>query len=230
METLTETKVLPLLKQKYNLHGIIKARVIHLAGIGESVVDDAIGDLERLSNPTVGLLAHPGIVDIRITAKALSEGQAEEMIEEIQQRVIALFPNKIFGFDEETLPNAITDLAKKKRISISIDSRGLTGFWPLDWITGDQEIISIQSSPQSSNPVNCNYDPANPAFIQTDFCFSQIDGESKVDFFILTPSQEVHFSNLYNGPSAQGGLWAMNIFLEHLRQTLLNLETQKGME
>jgi len=43
METLTEIAVLPLLKQLYQLQGIIKPRVIHLAGIGESVVDAAIG-------------------------------------------------------------------------------------------------------------------------------------------------------------------------------------------
>ena len=80
MEYLMQNQFLPYLRQRFDLHGIIKARVIHTAGIGESQIDEMIGDLETLSNPTIGLLAHSGQVDVRITAKANSENEADQMI------------------------------------------------------------------------------------------------------------------------------------------------------
>src|SRR5512133_1371412 len=69
MEYLAENEVFPYLKKRYELSGLIKARVLHTAGMGEGAIDEKIGDLELLANPTVGLAAHYGMVDIRITDK-----------------------------------------------------------------------------------------------------------------------------------------------------------------
>ena len=67
-------------RQRFNLKGTIKARVLHVAGVGESTIDEWVADLETVSNPTVGLAAHPGQVDVRITAKAESMDAAMQMI------------------------------------------------------------------------------------------------------------------------------------------------------
>ena len=77
MEYLIENRVIPYLKEHFQILGTIKASVLHAAGVGESQVDEWIGDLETLINPTVGLLAHPGQVDIRVTAKAGSQEEAD---------------------------------------------------------------------------------------------------------------------------------------------------------
>jgi molybdopterin-biosynthesis enzyme MoeA-like protein len=78
MEYLVQHALLPYLKKRFNLTGVIKSRVLHTAGVGESQIDDLIGDLERLSNPTVGLAAHSGQVDARITVKADTLERADE--------------------------------------------------------------------------------------------------------------------------------------------------------
>ena len=70
METLLADAVIPYLQKRFNLNEVIKVRTLHVSGIGEGVLDDQVGDLEALSNPTVGLTAHSGVVDIRIAAKA----------------------------------------------------------------------------------------------------------------------------------------------------------------
>ena len=62
MEYLTANALLPYLVKAFDLHEIIKAQVLHTIGLGESTVDDKIGDLELLENPTVGLLAKSGQV------------------------------------------------------------------------------------------------------------------------------------------------------------------------
>ena len=87
MEYLTQNVVIPYLRERFQLTGTIKARVLHVAGVGESQVDEWIGDLETNPNPTVGLLAHPGQVDVRITAKANSMAEADRMIAEMEARV-----------------------------------------------------------------------------------------------------------------------------------------------
>ncbi len=70
MSFLMEWKVLPYLRQHFHLHEVIRTRLLHTVGVGESQIDDLIDDLEKLSNPTVGLTAHSGQVDVRITVKA----------------------------------------------------------------------------------------------------------------------------------------------------------------
>jgi nicotinamide-nucleotide amidase len=106
MEYLLESAILPYLRQHYQLSGIIKARLIHTAGVGESLIDERIGDLETLSNPTVGLAAHSGQVDVRITAKADSEAQANEMIQGIESELRQRLGDWIYGADQETLEEA----------------------------------------------------------------------------------------------------------------------------
>jgi len=103
METLAETEVFPFLRQTYQLRGVIKARVLHTAGVGESLIDEQIGDLEALANPTVGLAAHAGAVDVRITAKAASQAEADALIASLEADLRRRLGDGIFGADEETL-------------------------------------------------------------------------------------------------------------------------------
>ncbi len=54
MEYLMQNRREPLPAPALPLTGMIKARLLHTAGVGESQIDDLIGDLEKLDNPTVG--------------------------------------------------------------------------------------------------------------------------------------------------------------------------------
>ena len=62
-------------------------RILHCAGLGEGTIDEKIGDLELLANPTVGLAAHTGVVDVRIAAKAETEDQAAALIAAVEKEV-----------------------------------------------------------------------------------------------------------------------------------------------
>ncbi|MEP7355987.1 MAG: CinA family nicotinamide mononucleotide deamidase-related protein [Anaerolineales bacterium] len=80
-EYMLEHTVEPYLRANFDLSSIIRARVLRTVGIGESLIDARIGDLEELSNPTVGLAAHPGQTDIRLTAKAATVAEADAMLD-----------------------------------------------------------------------------------------------------------------------------------------------------
>jgi competence/damage-inducible protein CinA-like protein len=115
MEYLIQNKVLPYLRDRFTTHAIIKTYIIHSAGVSESQIDEWIGDLEELSNPTVGLAAHNAQIDIRITAKAETAQQADELIEGLASRIRQLLGDHIYGINEETLASVIT--AKLKALS-----------------------------------------------------------------------------------------------------------------
>jgi competence/damage-inducible protein CinA-like protein len=123
MKTLLLDYVLPLLQSRYDLAGITLSRTLHTAGMGESNVDELVADLEALSNPTVGLAAHPGQVDVRITAKAASAELAQRLIQPVEAKVRRLLGIKIYGSDGETLDDVVAELLSQHSLSfdLSID-------------------------------------------------------------------------------------------------------------
>ena len=86
MEYVLHESVIPYLQKKFNLNEIIKVRVLHCAGLGEGMIDEKITDLETLSNPTVGLAAHTGVVDAH-RRQSKSESEANAMIAEVESQV-----------------------------------------------------------------------------------------------------------------------------------------------
>ena len=120
MKTLLLDHVLPLLQSRYDLAGITLSRTLHTAGMGESNVDELVADLETLSNPTVGLAAHPGQVDVRITAKAASLELAQRLIQPVEARVRHLLGVKIYGSDGETLEGVVAELLSRNKLSFDL--------------------------------------------------------------------------------------------------------------
>jgi competence/damage-inducible protein CinA-like protein len=100
---LLDGAVVPLLRSRYPSPGALRLRVVHTAGIGESDLGERIGSLLHAANPTIGLAAHPGQVDVRITAKAESGEQAEAMLRATETTVRERLERWIYGVDETTL-------------------------------------------------------------------------------------------------------------------------------
>jgi competence/damage-inducible protein CinA-like protein len=116
MEYLFVQKILPQLIRTIQNPSFIKKTVLHVSGMGESVIDDLIEDLEKLSNPTVGLAAHFGQIDVRITAKAETENQADQMLQEIAAIIKEKLGDYIYGVDDVLLVDVVKDeLAKSKK-------------------------------------------------------------------------------------------------------------------
>ena len=124
MKFLMTENVVPYLQQKYQL-GIIKARTLKTAGIGESALDDLLGsDLLENSNPSIGLAAHSGQIDVRITAKADSEKVADELIKHTELLVRERANKFIFGAENDELDQVLADLIVNLNRKISIAEAG----------------------------------------------------------------------------------------------------------
>lgn len=226
MEHLFEYTVLPYLRERFNLQSTIKAYVLHAAGIGESQVDEWIGDLERLSNPTVGLAAHAGQIDIRITAKAASEEEAELLIKPVADEIRRLVGDAIYGAEEDTLEEIVLHQLQLKGWTLGIAECGLNGDIA-------QRIAACKSDGQHTLVVNefCDYallenrvnQLAIENRVQVALGASLVHGAEKQTLTLVlhTPLGEYHTIRSYGGPPAMGPGWAVNTALDFLRRNLL---------
>jgi nicotinamide-nucleotide amidase len=121
MEHLMRTSVIPFLRERLHTgETVIKSKVLRTCAIGESSIDERIADLMRSSNPTVGLAAHVGQTDIRITAKAHSQAEADRLIADMEARVRARVGEYIYGTGQETLEEVVARLLAQRNARVSI--------------------------------------------------------------------------------------------------------------
>ncbi|MFH1931005.1 MAG: CinA family nicotinamide mononucleotide deamidase-related protein [Pseudomonadota bacterium] len=122
LKFLLRTEIIPRLGQRFNLSGHrLIYRVIKTVGVGESKVDQLIGDLILPGkNPEVGLLASQGEIKIRIAARAGSEQEAQALIDPIDKKVRSRLGSRFFGYDKDTLEGVVDSLLAKKDLFISI--------------------------------------------------------------------------------------------------------------
>lgn len=127
MKFLFTEKVVPYLRERYGLTSeIIKARLLKVAGIGESQLGEMIGtELQEASNPTVGLAAHSGQIDVRITAKATTEFEADQMIGEVEAQLRALIGSYVFGVDKDTIESALVNQLRADASGIAVTEVGI---------------------------------------------------------------------------------------------------------
>lgn len=109
MKRMFDEQVAPRLRERAPA-AIIKVRLLRTAAVGESTIDEQIDDLQRLENPTVGLAAHTGQVDVRITARAATEKEALTLIDHVARQVRDRLGIAIFGEDDETLEAVVARL------------------------------------------------------------------------------------------------------------------------
>ncbi len=127
MEYLMEHAVLPYLKEKLQLKDVIVIRTLHTVGQGESRIDEAIGDLETAANPTVGLSAKAGQVDIRITSKAATFEEACALNDEMERRVRRQVGSFVFGADDDTLESVVARLLMDRHVTLASVESGTGG-------------------------------------------------------------------------------------------------------
>jgi nicotinamide-nucleotide amidase len=120
LEYMLSKKVMPLLVERMGGAKVTKIRILRTCAVGESNVDRVIGDLMTTKNPTIGLAAHAGQTDIRITAKAATETEAETLIAPLEAEVRRRLGVAIYGVEKETVPEVIGGLLAKKNLRLGL--------------------------------------------------------------------------------------------------------------
>jgi nicotinamide-nucleotide amidase len=108
MKPMLSHQLLPFLRERFDVDRMIRTRVVHTIGMGESEIDHRIGDLFRSSeNPKIAVLAHDFRVDVKIMARAASPDAAEQMIAPLQAEIERRLQGGVFGTDDDTPAGAI---------------------------------------------------------------------------------------------------------------------------
>lgn len=223
MEFLMEKSIIPFLKSTYHLQGLIKTRTLHTAGIGESLIDSMISDLETLTNPTVGLAAHSGQVDIRITVKANSESEANQMIKPIENEIRNRLKESIYGADNESLEKIALDHLQSHHWHLVVcenNSKGILAqrleafpdiFLAGETLTGnlsDEVLITATERFRTYHSAECglgiSIKPHHP--------------EQTITIYVSTPTKQDTYSRPYGGPPQYAPTWGANHALNILRK------------
>lgn len=222
MEFLIRHNVMPYLRQRFDLKGTIKARILHTVGVGESQIDDMIGDLEALSNPTVGLAAHSGQVDVRITAKAESESIADDLITPVEAAIRQRLGGWIYGADEETLEDAALKALQGKGWTLVVVEAGLSGnlIRRLAAASGPflgGEMLTETPDPQELHECTESFRKSRGADVALGVTVAPAGEKQDVHLVLITPEGEQQLTRPYGGPPEYAPRWALHHSLDLIR-------------
>jgi nicotinamide-nucleotide amidase len=219
MEHVLHESVIPYLQKRFKLDEVLKVRVLHCAGLGEGMIDEKIADLETLRNPTVGLAAHTGVVDVRIAAKAKTEHEADAMIAEVEAQVRERLGNIVFGADDDRLESVALEAVASRGLRLAAIESGLDG-------------LLARKIPHTASIPNLTADSLRDALrvAQAESRADVLLGvavfpeERAAEMAMITPKGEKTHRITYGGPPKSLPRWSMNLALNWLRTTMEEME------
>ena len=99
---------------------VLISRTLKTTGLGESTLDEALGDIRAGEDPTVGVYHKADGVHVRLASKALDEATARARIEPVEAAIRALLGDNIWGADEDTFQEAVARLLDSRGLSIAV--------------------------------------------------------------------------------------------------------------
>jgi nicotinamide-nucleotide amidase len=120
MAGMMNDEILPRLKQRFVLPSIIH-RTILTHGIPESRLAETLADWENNLPPpiTLAYLPAPGQVRLRLSAKSADAEHIAALIETEVQKLQAIIPAAIFGYEQDTLEAVVGRLLRARRATLA---------------------------------------------------------------------------------------------------------------
>ena len=225
METVLHNAVIPYLQERFTLDEIIKVRLLRTSGIGEGDLDEKIADLEKLRNPTVGLAAHAGVVDIRLAAKAKTEAEVNQMIAEVENEIRQRLGKKIFGTDQEQLESVTLAALEKHGWQLVALESGLEGALSnLLKKAANPSLLKVEDQnlkPGELLPALQKMRAERNAEAALGIAFFLGEDEQIAELVLITPAGEKKRTISYGGHPKNALRWAPNIAINTLRRAAL---------
>lgn len=92
---------------------VIRSRILRVAGLGESMVEEKVKDLMLDVNPTVAPYAKLGEVHLRVTAQAPTPEEGDRLIQERVDAVAARLGSALYGRDDESLERVVVEALRR---------------------------------------------------------------------------------------------------------------------
>ncbi len=147
MKPMFDDLVIPYLEQFSD--GVIRSKSIRVFGLGESAVDEMLGDLiNNSTNPTVAPYAKTGQVELRITAKADTVDKAKAMLEPVREQIESVLGDRVYGTGiDNSMENVVVGILRDKKLKATC----------AESCTGGLIAEKITRIPGSSDCFDCGY-------------------------------------------------------------------------
>lgn len=119
MVAMLDREVMPRLRVAAGKAAVLKSKVLHTWGYGESQVAEILDDLYAATNPSIAFLIADMEVRVRITAKADDEPGAAALIAPVEAVVRERLGDVVFAVDDETCLDVITRLLDERRLAVA---------------------------------------------------------------------------------------------------------------
>jgi hypothetical protein len=221
MEYILHESVIPYLQNSYNLTQVIKVRLLHTSGAGESVIDEKIGEFETLTNPTVGLAAHTGIVDIRIAAKAETEVEADHMIADVENQLRERLGTLIFGIDDDTLEAVALRAASDRTWKLVAVESGLGGVLTHRLANAQAEnLLEVESVELAENELSDFLKKTQEKYnARAALGIAAFPEKRMAELMLITPDKTELRELSFGGHPGLLRRWAVNLGLNWLRRS-----------
>ncbi len=119
LRSIFQREVEPVLKRKSSGQRLV-TRNLNFIGIGESRLEDMLGDLfSQQSNPTLALYAAGGKVRIRLTARAASYREGLELVEPLEREISRRAGDYLYSKDDKTLGAVIGEQLVRQGLNVA---------------------------------------------------------------------------------------------------------------
>ncbi len=121
MKPMFDEHVLPRLRSLAGASRVLRRRVLRIAGMSESGVDEVAAPVySRFENPKTTILGAPGQVELHLVGDGDGEAEAEGRIEELALLLREALPGRIFSEDGRELPQVVSDLLRERSLTLSL--------------------------------------------------------------------------------------------------------------
>jgi competence/damage-inducible protein CinA-like protein len=224
MEHLTENSVIPYLRGRFQLSGVIKTRLLHTSGAAEATIDERIDDLEKLANPTVGLAAQAGVIDVRIAAKAESSEAADVLIARTEADLRQRLGEWVFGADEETLERVCLTLVAGRGWTLAVVESGLAGGLvsrlaavQTQAFLGGEALPLLHEGEPLKETLRIEMD-ARGATAGLGVALRPEENQMEFDLALITPDKQETHHRSFGGHPRYAAEWATNAAMDLLRR------------
>ena len=121
MKGMVEDSIVPYLRAR-GLSGqaVIRSRLMRIAGLGESLVEDRLRNLMRSGvNPTIAPYAHTGECHVRVTARG-TDAEVEAMLDRAEAAIRERLGNAVYAVGSATLEEVVAQALTSKGVSVAV--------------------------------------------------------------------------------------------------------------
>ncbi|HOK08246.1 MAG TPA: CinA family nicotinamide mononucleotide deamidase-related protein [Candidatus Hydrogenedens sp.] len=236
LKPMFEETVIPFLTQKFQIKSRIYIKVLKVYGLGESRIDHILGDLLYSSSPTIGLLASPECVRIRLAVKEEEPEKAEGVLTDMETKINHALPGLVLPGDDFSLEKALDAVLEKENSGIVVLDAQTGGMIIYRMVqAGMKHLLHGEVYPnlKTEEEMEFLFDRAKEYLLKCIFAYSLIlipDHNKRATrlHFISKKYGEIIWELPFYGTEERNRVRTAVVSLEKIRRKLLNIEVDKS--